>query len=61
MLSANYLSVPDAQIRRIASVLTVVDGKVVYGAGDFDRLTPALLPVSPGWSPVAHFKGYGGK
>ena len=58
VLSADYFSVPEDEIRRIESVLTVVGGKVVYGAGEFERFGPDPLPVSPDWSPVAAFDGY---
>jgi predicted amidohydrolase YtcJ len=53
VLSADYFSVPEEEIQQLQSVLTVVDGKVVYGAGKFGPLAPPLPPVSPGWSPVA--------
>jgi hypothetical protein len=42
VLSADYFSVPEEDIKGIESVLTVVGGKVVYGAGEFKRL--ALRP-----------------
>jgi predicted amidohydrolase YtcJ len=58
VLSADYFSVPEEEIKRIESVLTVVDGKIVYGAGDFTFLSPSLPPVSPSWSPVASYGGY---
>src|SRR5262249_26545195 len=58
VLSADYFSVPEEQIKDIESVLTVVGGKVVYGAGGFQRLAPPPLPVSPGWSPVVMYGGY---
>jgi hypothetical protein len=58
VLSADYFSVPEEEIKRIESVLTVVGGKVVYGAGEFERLAPPPLPVSPGWSPVGVYGGY---
>ena len=35
------------------------DGKIVYGAGEFQKLGPAPLPVLPEWSPVAKYGGYG--
>jgi len=57
-LSADYFAVPDEEIRDIESVLTIVDGKVVYGAGAFASLAPPLPPASPGWSPVATYGGY---
>ena len=58
VLSADYFSVPEEEIKRIESVLTIVGGKVVYGAGEFERLAPLPLPVSPGWSPVGVYGGY---
>lgn len=57
-LSADYFRVPDAEIRDIVSVLTVVDGKVVYGADEYATLAPALPPASPDWSPVRADAGY---
>jgi hypothetical protein len=58
VLSADYFSVPEEEIKCIESVLTVVGGKVVYGAGEFARLAPPPLPVSPDWSPVKVYGGY---
>jgi predicted amidohydrolase YtcJ len=58
VLSADYFSVPEEEIKSIESVLTVIGGKVVYGAGEFERLAPPPLPVSPGWSPVGVYGGY---
>jgi Predicted metal-dependent hydrolase with the TIM-barrel fold len=52
VLSADYFSVPEEEIKGIESVLTLVGGKVVYGSGEFERLAPPPLPVSPDWSPV---------
>jgi predicted amidohydrolase YtcJ len=59
ILSADYLTVPEEEIRRIESVLTVTGGDVVYSAGPFTMFAPEPLPsVSPAWSPVAAFGGY---
>jgi predicted amidohydrolase YtcJ len=58
VLSADYFSVPEEEIKGIESVLTIVGGRVVYGAGDFERLAPPALPVSPSWSPVGVYGGY---
>src|SRR5262249_2509823 len=58
VLSADYFSVPEEEIKSIESVLTIVGGNVVYGAGPFERLDPRPLPVSPGWSPVEVDGGY---
>jgi len=59
ILSADYLTVPEEQIRRIESVLTVTGGDVVYSAAPFAAFAPEpLSAVSPAWSPVAAFGGY---
>jgi hypothetical protein len=58
-LTEDYLSVPEEKIKGLESVLTVVDGKVVYGAQEFQNLGPAPLPVLPEWSPVKVYGGYG--
>ncbi|PZP08954.1 amidohydrolase [Pseudomonas protegens] len=57
-LSADYFSVEEEAIKWIESLLTVVDGKVVHAAGDFDQLAPPSLPVTPDWSPVAKVPGH---
>ena len=58
VLSADYFSVPEDEIKAIESLLTVLDGKIVHAAGDFRQLSPPPLPVSPDWSPVRSFGGY---
>lgn len=58
VLSADYMTVPEEQIRNLVSVLTIMDGKVVYGDGAFAKLAPPLPPASPDWSPVRTFGGY---
>jgi predicted amidohydrolase YtcJ len=58
LLSADYFSVPDEQIRHIESVLTVTGGDVVYAAGGYAPLAPTLDPILPAWSPVRLFGGY---
>jgi predicted amidohydrolase YtcJ len=58
LLSADYFEVPEEEIKRIESLLTVVDGNVVYATGDFAKLAPQALPVSPDWSPIKEYGGY---
>jgi len=36
----------------------MVGGKVVYASGEFSKLAPPPLPVSPDWSPIKHYGGY---
>ncbi len=57
-LSADYFSVEEEAIKWIESLLTVVDGKVVHAAGEFDQLAPPTIPVTPDWSPVAIVPGH---
>lgn len=52
VLSADYFSVPEDQIQKIESLLTVMNGKVVHAKGAYRSLAPAPLPVDPAWSPV---------
>jgi hypothetical protein len=58
VLSSDYFSAPDEEIKRIESVLTMVGGKPVYAAEEFRALAPPIPPVLPEWSPVAAFGGY---
>lgn len=57
---ADYFTVPEAQISHLASDLTMVGGRVVWGAGDFAALDDnPLPPAMPDWSPVRNYGGYG--
>jgi predicted amidohydrolase YtcJ len=58
LLSEDYFSVDDEDIRQIVSLMTVVDGKVVYAAAPFDTFDPPLPPPMPDWSPVAFGSRY---
>ena len=58
VLSADYFSIPAEQIKHLESVLTIVGGRIVFAAGEFEPLGPPPLPVSPDWSPVKTHGGY---
>jgi predicted amidohydrolase YtcJ len=58
VLSADYFSIPEEEIKQLESVLTIVGGKVVYASEEFSSLAPPALPVSPDWSPVKSYGGY---
>lgn len=58
VLDRDYFTVPETEIPSLQSVLTLLGGKVVYGAGDFKDYDPPPLPVSPAWSPVRSYGGY---
>jgi predicted amidohydrolase YtcJ len=57
VLSADYFSVGDEEIKAIQSVLTIMDGEIVFAQDPFSALGPPSLPVEPDWSPVAEFGG----
>jgi predicted amidohydrolase YtcJ len=58
VLSSDYFSIPEEEIKNLESVLTIVGGKVVYAAGEFSSMAPPELPLSPDWSPVEKYGGY---
>lgn len=58
VLDRDMMDVPEDELKDLRAVMTMVGGKVVYGADDFTTLAPAALPISPDWSPVKKFGGY---
>jgi len=59
LLSQDYFTVPDEEIKQITSLLTILGGNIVYGVEEFAPLDPNKdLPISPDWSPVKLFGGY---
>lgn len=55
----DFFACAENEIADTTSLLTVVGGKVVYGAGEFaahDDATPP--PAMPDWSPVRRYGGY---
>ncbi len=56
----DFFACAESEIIDTTALLTVVGGKVVYGAGPFASDDEATLPPAmPDWSPVRSFKGYG--
>ena len=56
----DFFSCAENEIADITSDLTVVGGRIVYGAGDFKKLDDSPPPPAmPDWSPVRRFGGYG--
>ncbi|MCP2025287.1 putative amidohydrolase YtcJ [Flavobacterium sp. HSC-32F16] len=58
ILSDDYFSVKADDVRKIESVLTVVNGKIVYASAEYKALNPEIPAVIPDWSPVKYFGGY---
>jgi predicted amidohydrolase YtcJ len=56
----DFFSCAESEISHTASLLTLVGGRVVYGAGEFAAFDDAgPPPAMPDWSPVRRFGGYG--
>src|ERR1700757_948648 len=55
----DYFACSEDQIADITAALTILGGKVVYGAGDFAAFDETVPPSAmPDWSPVRRFGGY---
>jgi hypothetical protein len=55
----DFFTCPEDEITDISADLTMVGGKVVWGAGDFTDLDEnPVPPAMPDWSPVRSFGGY---
>lgn len=60
LLDRDYFTVPDDQIKSVTSVLTIMNGKPVYGAQEYAGQSPRLPAILPAWSPVKYFGTYYG-
>jgi hypothetical protein len=49
------------KIKNLESSLTIVNGKVVYAAPEYQQYAPARPDVAPDWSPVKYYGGYQNK
>jgi len=58
ILSDDYFALKADDIRKIESVLTIVNGKIVYASAEYKALSPEIPAVIPDWSPVKYFGGY---
>ncbi|MEM7730356.1 MAG: amidohydrolase [Pseudomonadota bacterium] len=58
VLSEDYLQVPADRLSDIESVLTITNGRIVYGAEAFSERMQALGDIIPDWAPPAHFRTF---
>jgi hypothetical protein len=57
-LSDDYFTIPVDEVKTIHSLLTIVNGKVVYAEGTYQNLSPQMPGAIPSWSAVKYFAGY---
>jgi predicted amidohydrolase YtcJ len=56
----DFFACPESDIADTVALLTIVGGRVVYGADEFARYDDTVPPPAmPDWSPVRTFGGYG--
>jgi predicted amidohydrolase YtcJ len=58
ILSDDYFTASTEKVKQITALLTVVNGKVVYGAGPYAAQCPPIAAAIPDWSPVNFYGGY---
>jgi predicted amidohydrolase YtcJ len=58
ILSDDYFNAAPEKVKHITSLMTVVNGKVVYAAGAYAALCPSIAAALPYWSPVNYYGGY---
>lgn len=59
VLSKDFFTVSEEEIKYIYSVMTVVGGEIVHASDEFSEYNPPLPPVSPSWSPIKYYGTYG--
>ena len=58
VLSADYMSIAEEEIKGVTSVITLLGGDIIHAGGPFREFSPPLPAASPDWSPVNRFGGY---
>lgn len=54
-LTDNYFSIDEEKIKQIETVLTIVNGKLVYAKYEFQSFALLPLKAMPAWSPISIF------
>jgi predicted amidohydrolase YtcJ len=55
ILNQDYFSIPVEQMKNTHALMTIVNGKVVYAEGIYQKLCPAMPEIIPSWSPVKFY------
>ncbi|MEM5298812.1 amidohydrolase [Burkholderia sp. JPY481] len=56
----DFFKCAEDDIADTTALLTVVGGRIVWGAGPFSQYDLPIPPAMPDWSPVREYGGYGG-
>ncbi len=56
----DFFGCAEDDIADTSALMTVVGGRIVWGAGPFSQHDLPIPPAMPDWSPVREFGGYGG-
>lgn len=59
VLSKDFFSIANEEIKNLYSVMTVVGGVIVHASDEFASFNIPLPPISPDWSPVKYYGSYG--
>ncbi|MCG5078198.1 amidohydrolase, partial [Paraburkholderia sp. RG36] len=55
----DFFACAEDDIADTTALLTVVGGRIVWGAGPFSQHDAPIPPAMPDWSPVRQYGGYG--
>lgn len=58
ILTDDYFTIPAEDVMKIHSLLTIVNGKVVYAEKQYSALAPAIPVAIPAWSPVNFYSSF---
>jgi predicted amidohydrolase YtcJ len=58
ILSDDYFTAGNEQVKHITALMTVVNGKIVYASGKYAAESPAIAAAIPAWSPINYYGGY---
>jgi predicted amidohydrolase YtcJ len=58
ILSDDFFTVTEQDIPHIESVMTIVGGRIVYAAAEYEGMDQELPAIGASWSPVARYGGY---
>ncbi|MEO1257148.1 MAG: amidohydrolase [Bacteroidota bacterium] len=58
VLNDDFFTMDEEAIKRLESVMTVVNGQPVYATGEFKKYDQPMPEIVPEWSPVKFYGGY---